>query len=259
VSILKHNGDPRQPWTVTEIDRLATSHRLRWLQLDGLGTVLVNAPLIGAASEQPDYREAVPLVYYKPGEWRREVITSAGHGVMHGIDTTRPNTILTASFEGIHRLDYRRGRWTRTQLAGGDPSAWPKGGSSDVARGRIVKHDFLCAIEPWHGNEVAVYTPERHVIDDSLVDGHTIATGDLNHDKRDEIVAGFRGKGRSVYIYYADGKADGHWTRHVLDDGGMAAASCVVADLNADARPDIACIGSATTNLKWYENLGPAQ
>ena len=23
-----------------------------------------------------------------------------------------------------------------------------------------------------------------------------------------------------------------------------------------DRRPDIACIGSATTNLKWYENMG---
>jgi hypothetical protein len=28
-------------------------------------------------------------------------------------------------------------------------------------------------------------------------------------------------------------------------------------DLNGDGRPDIACIGSATANLKWYENLGP--
>jgi hypothetical protein len=32
----------------------------------------------------------------------------------------------------------------------------------------------------------------------------------------------------------------------------MAAAACAVADLNADGRPDIACIDS--TRLKWYEN-----
>jgi hypothetical protein len=36
----------------------------------------------------------------------------------------------------------------------------------------------------------------------------------------------------------------------------MGAAACAVADLNADGRPDIVCIGSATTNLKWYENAG---
>jgi hypothetical protein len=38
----------------------------------------------------------------------------------------------------------------------------------------------------------------------------------------------------------------------VLDQGGMPAASCAVADLNADGRPDVICIGAAV--LKWYEN-----
>ena len=36
----------------------------------------------------------------------------------------------------------------------------------------------------------------------------------------------------------------------------IAAAACAIADLNQDGRPDIACIGSSTANLKWYENLG---
>jgi hypothetical protein len=36
----------------------------------------------------------------------------------------------------------------------------------------------------------------------------------------------------------------------------MAAAACATADLNGDGKIDIACIGSATTNLKWYENAG---
>ena len=39
----------------------------------------------------------------------------------------------------------------------------------------------------------------------------------------------------------------------------IAAAACTVADLNGDGRLDIACIGSATHNLKWYENLGPGK
>ena len=94
---------------------------------------------------------------------------------------------------------------------------------------------------------------ERRVIDDSLVDGHTIVTADLNGDGSDEIIAGYRGKGHSVYIYYAAGE---NWKRETLDEGGMGAAACAAADLNGDKRPDIACIGSATANLKWYENLG---
>ena len=42
--------------------------------------------------------------------------------------------------------------------------------------------------------------------------------------------------------------------REALDNGGIAAASCAAGDLNGDKRIDIVCIGSATTNLKWYEN-----
>src|SRR5262249_54867089 len=59
----------------------------------------------------------------------------------------------------------------------------------------------------------------------------------------------------SVWIYTRD-PASGKWSRSTLDDGGMAAAGCTAADFNGDGRIDIACIGTATANLKWYENLG---
>jgi hypothetical protein len=150
------------------------------------------------------------------------------------------------------------GRWSRTEVGRGDPAPWPGSGSSDVAVGMDGKERFLAAIEPWHGNHVSIYRERggrwrRAVIDDTLVDGHTIVTADLNGDKRDEVIAGFRGQGRSVYAYYAN---DSGWKRVTVDDGGMAAAACAAADLNGDKRIDLVCIGSATANLKWYENLG---
>jgi aldos-2-ulose dehydratase/isomerase family protein/VCBS repeat protein len=268
VSVLKHNGDPREPWTVTEIDRLPTSHRLRWADIDGSGKkVVVNAPLIGAKAEAPDYRDKVPLVFYRPGEWKREIIDDSQEGLVHGIwimdwDGDKRDEILIAGFNGIHLHKLGKNvKWSRTEIAKGDPAAWPKSGSSDIAVGVAAKTRFLAAIEPWHGNQVAVYrqkagTWQREVIDDSLVDGHTIVTADLDGDGNDEIVAGFRGKPQRVYIYKFDGKG---WTRSTLDDGDIAAAACAVADLNGDGRPDIACIGSATHNLKWYENLGPSK
>jgi len=268
VSVLKHNGDPRQPWTVTEIDRLPTSHRLRWADIDGSGKkVVVNAPLIGAKAEAPDYRDRVPLVYYRPGDWKRQVIDDSSEGLVHCItiadwDRDGRDEILLAGFNGI--LLYKFGKnekWSRTELAKGDPEPWPKSGSSDVAAGKVGKERFLASIEPWHGNQVAVYRQkgagwQREVIDDSLVDGHTIVAADLDGDGVDEIVAGFRGKPQRVYIYGLDGKG---WSRQTLDDGDMSAAACAVADLNGDGRLDIACIGSATHNLKWYENLGSAK
>jgi hypothetical protein len=264
VAVLKHHGDPRGLWTIQEIDRLPASHRLRWADIDGSGKkVLINAPLTGATAEAPDYREHVPLVYYRPGEWKRRLIDDTNEGVQHGItivdwDGDGRDQILTASFVGIHLYKLgATGDWQRTEIAKGDPAPWPKSGSSDTAVGKTGSARFIAAIEPWHGNRVAIYRKSaagwaREVIDDSLVDGHTILAADLAGDGNDEVIAGFRGKPQRVYIYRFDGKK---WNRQTLDDGGISAAACAVADLNGDGRLDVACIGSATQNLKWYENL----
>jgi hypothetical protein len=278
VSLLHHRADPREPWTVTEIDRLTTSHRLRTADIDGSGNrVVINAPLTGAKAEAPDYRDQTPLVFYRPGDptdkpiWKRELISAENSGVVHGIyiidwDGDGRDEILTASFTGIHLFKYGKdSRWTRTEIARGDPADWPKSGSSDIAVGRLGTVRFLAAIEPWHGNQVAIYRRrapskddskdakwERQVIDASLADGHTILTADLNGDGRDEVIAGYRGAGHSVYVYSAADPAGDQWTREVLDNGAMGAAACAVADLNADGRPDIACIDA--TKLNWYEN-----
>ena len=99
----------------------------------------------------------------------------------------------------------------------------------------------------------SIQARHREVIDTTLVDGHTIVTADLNGDGKDEIIAGCRGGPRGVYIYESDGA---EWKRRPLDEGGMAAAACTALDLNGDKRIDVACIGSATQNLRWYENLG---
>ena len=144
VSVLRPGDDPREPWTVTEIDRLTTSHRLRTADIDGSGKlVVINAALTGAAAAAPDYRDQTPLVYYVPGEWKRRVISTENSGVVHGIfvtdwDGNGRQDILTASFTGIHLFRYAKdARWTRTEIAKGDPAPWPKSGSSDIAVGHI--------------------------------------------------------------------------------------------------------------------------
>lgn len=91
------------------------------------------------------------------------------------------------------------------------------------------------------------------MIDDTLLDAHTIETVDLNQDGQDEIVVGFRGKPYGVNMYSWDGV---NWQRRVLDRGDVSAAGCTIADVDGDGNPDIVCIGSATHNLVLYRNLG---
>ena len=94
----------------------------------------------------------------------------------------------------------------------------------------------------------------RHVIDDAIVDGHTIVAGDFDGDGQDELVVGERQGRRSTYLYRVTNAKEDSWSKQPLDDRGMSGAGCAVADLNGDKRPDVVCIGTATANLKWYEN-----
>ncbi len=244
VSVLRPGGDVTQPWSVTEIDRIPTSHRLRLAHVGGGKTIVVNAALTAATASGPDFRGPTPLVYYVPGEWKRREIATI-EGLVHGIFVTDfhrdgRDDLLMAGFSGIFLFTAKKdGTWSRSEIAKGDPAPWPKSGASDITVGHLGKRRFLATIEPWHGNEVAIYTErgkqwERKVIDPSLTDGHTIQTADFNRDGNDEIVAGFRGAPHSVYLYEWSGT---EWKRSTLDDGGMGAAACAVADLNGDGRP----------------------
>jgi FG-GAP-like repeat len=266
VSILTHGADVTAPWTVKEIDRLPTAHRLRWIDADNSGRKwVVNAPLVGPDAAPPDYKSPMSIVFYRPPDYKREVVTDALTGLIHGIEPVRwpgvaGQALLSAGFMGIHLHRYASSHWETTLVTKGDPAEWPKSGSSDVALGHLGSQRTIGAIEPWHGNAVVVYAEtgggwSRNVIDEGIVDGHTIVAADIDNDGRDALVVGQRGGSRSLMLYEPP-KGSGAWSKRSIDEGGMAGAGCAAADLNADRRVDIVCIGTATANLKWYENLG---
>jgi hypothetical protein len=281
VWLLRHQGDPREPWKISKIDQLITSHHVVWADIDGDGRKeLINAPLIGPKGLAPRYdQDTVSLVYYRvppslDGEWKRLLIDDQLHGVLHRARAVKwvegkREQILTAGFDGIV-LHQATGtgdniRWENKLISKGHEEEAPRAGTSDVAVGHLKKNRMLAAVEPWHGNEVVTYTMDksgrwqRKVIFDQLTEGHEVCVGDFNGDGRDDIVAGDRAKGQisSAHVFYAQDDKGEQWRHEVLDPMGMSASGCQVADINGDGRPDVVMIGGATHNINWYENLGP--
>jgi len=266
MTLLTKGADVNAPWTAKEFDRMPSVHRVRWIDAEGNGKkMVINGPLGGLAGVPPDYKDKVSIYAYRLPDLKRETVTDADEGVLHGLavvdwDGKGKESLLSASFMGIFLHRYTNGSWTRTRLTAGNPEAWPKNGSSDVAVLKTKAGRQLAAIEPWHGNQVVIYRgagekwDTRTVIDDTLNDGHTLQSGDIDGDGVDEVVAGYRGGGGGVNIYRLG--ADNTWTKFVLEgQKSMAGAGCAFAHLNDDKRIDLACIGTATANLKWYENL----
>ncbi len=280
--IARHNGDPKQPWTVEKIDSFPTSHHVAWADLDGDGKKeLLNAPLIGEKSVAPTYdQDKASVFWYSPKDWKRHVVTTEIPGIIHRVrpvmwDGNRREQVLVASFEGI-ALYRSTGsgenmKFEKTLLSAGHAEKAPRLGASDVGVGKQDGKRFFASVEPWHGNEVVVYTDksgkwERRVIFDKVASGHEIAVVDLNGDGRDDIVAndnsnpGARNPNAprgGVHVFFAPADAaTGEWTYRKIDDT-KAMNSCVGADVNGDKRMDIVCTGAGGA-IRWYENKGPA-
>ncbi len=277
-------ADPTQEWVMHAIGAEPTSHRLRWADLDGDGRKeLVVAPIMGRSAKAPLWDVGVKLVFYRipvplTTEPWKPVLIDDQLTVLHGLaivdwDRDGRDDILTASFEGVY-LHRSQGQgdtisWKRTRLGSGEQTDPAKRGSSEVALGRLKgrPRGFLATIEPWHGDKVVVYTPrstadglwQRALIDTTFNEGHALICADLDGDRDDEIIAGYRGKGASLYLYDGQDPLGRKWGRIALDEGDMAASGLDVVDINGDGRLDIIAVGTATANIKWYENLGSGQ
>jgi hypothetical protein len=278
--IARSQGDPTKPWKAEKIDSFPTSHHVQWADLDGDGKKeLINAPLIGEKSVAPSYdQDKASVFWYDTKTWKRHLVTDQIPGIIHRVrpiqwDTDRREEFLISSFEGI-ALYKSSGTgenmtFTKTLLSPGHNSEpAPRLGASDANIGMQDGKRFLASVEPWHGNEVVVYTEaggkwNRRVIFDKISSGHEIAVGDLNGDGRADIVANDNGRvtPRSpnmtpgVHVFYApEDAATGEW-KYVRLESEAAMNGCVIADMNNDRKNDIVCTGAGGVT-RWYENLG---
>ena len=109
-----------------------------------------------------------------------------------------------------------------------------------------------------------VYSPpegeglwHRHVIDDTLQEGHALVTGDFDGDGMDEIVAGWRAGGGGLRLYKATDATGREFKSYDLDPG-MPAEGAVAADINGDGKLDLVSSAAARTSWSGTRTVTPS-
>ena len=267
--------DRTQKWEPIALPHEPTIHRIRWVKNAAGKFDLVSVPLHGrgnnASTGEGDGVKIFALE--KPAnpkdKWNTVLLDNTLHKT-HNFDPVQwdgdaEQELLVASREGVYLLERRAsGKAQQRHLSTG-----PAG---EVRLGKLGgEQRFFTTIEPMHGNTLCVYTEPkaleapglwtRRVLDESLVDGHALACGDLAGSGSDQIVVGWRAMNRpgvkvGLKLFTATDKTGEKWESTVIDDNTMACEDLCLADLDGDGKLDIIAAGRATKNLKVYFNQG---
>lgn len=303
---LERNGATTEPWKVHQLPcDEPTVHRVRSIDINADGRKeIVHVPLMGrGATKQANWTDGRPLAVIamevpqgdprQKENWKPIVLNQELH-VAHNFcvatspyassessrDSSRGSSILTASYAGVSLLaPSTDGKPWESVLLHQANQANPSSnrGASEIKQTGDGR-GLIGTIEPWHGNQVVVYTPElkagaavasveRHVLDEQLRWGHAVNFADLNADGLDELIIGVRDdpnaslgdnftERRGVRIYHSRDKSGKQWDRTILDDGGVAVEDLTTADLDGDGRIDIIAVGRQTGNARIYWNQG---
>jgi hypothetical protein len=283
---LRQPASSAAAWEVRMIAEEPTTHRMRWIDTDGDDKPeLVVVPLMGRGSTKPFWAEAGVriLAFSVPADpaqdrWPMRVLDDQMR-VTHNFCPTdmdgdgRPE-ILCTSFEGVNLLARgAAGSWQRTLLGTGNQQTSPNRGASEIKRGILAGgQDYIATIEPWHGEQVVVYTrPDgggslwtRRVLDEDLKWGHAVWCANLDADADEELVVGVRDHKDETWrcgvrVYDPEpsapaGPAGMPWRRTLIDPAGVAVEDLAAADLDGDGRQDIVAVGRATKNVRIYWN-----
>jgi hypothetical protein len=274
-------ADRTERWQPVALYHEPTVHRMRWIKMASGKNDLVVAPLHGRGNQNGQGAGVRILGYEIPLDpkqpWTTELIDDSLH-LTHNFtpvqwDADPALELLVAAKEGVFLFDRRDAKWEKSQLVGNGPGQPGFAGAGEIRMGKLPGgRRFLATIEPMHGNQVVIYTPpdpksdnrlwHRHVLDQTLVDGHALVCGDFTKAGSDQLVAGWRAMGKGdarvgVRLYMPLDGEGREWRQVMVDDNGMACEDLAAADLNGDGRLDLIAAGRGTKNLKVYMNESP--
>ncbi|GAA3115070.1 VCBS repeat-containing protein [Streptomyces rectiviolaceus] len=284
---LENPGSPDKDesrWKRHYIGRTTGMHRLRvghFTQSERLE--IIGLPIVA----KEDVHAVLPVVLFtQPDdvhgaeEWPMTVIDDTHFRMIHGAEKKKGlipgsdrDSLLLASDEGVTWMywDEDKKEWIRTLIGTGELTQFEQTGfrgSGDLNVGRVGDDPmaYVAAIEPFHGNTVAVYTKAtdgpadevewNRVLLDVYGDpnengegpGHQIVTADFDGDGEDEFLVALRGPWpwQGVMYYKAVDLKNGIWTKWRVSDESVARIA--TADFNGDGRLDFATIAYSVQN-----------
>jgi hypothetical protein len=285
VSWLRNPGPGGGAWEARPIGQLGSTHRLRlghFTRSDQLE--LLALPVVGPEVGRAALHAPIRVTLFTPpadildaGDgWDAHVVDDITFRVIHaaalgrygrpspsGLDAT-----VLASEEGLSWFGATdTGEWTREALGSGELDQQARTGykgSGNVAIGRRGDDPFafIAAVEPFHGNTLALYTPQR--AGDGVVGrswrrsvvevfgepndagegpAHHVVAADFDGDGDDEFLVALRGpEPYQGVVYYKPVDLDEpRLERQRVST--PSAARIAVADFDGDGRLDFATIG----------------
>ncbi|GJF28120.1 hypothetical protein KNE206_08200 [Kitasatospora sp. NE20-6] len=285
---LENPGQPEKDesrWKRHYIGRATGMHRLRvghFTRTDRLQ--VLGLPIVA----KEDVHAVLPVVMFtQPDdvltaeEWPMTVVDDSHFRMIHGaekkaglIPGSDLDSLLLASDEGVTWLhwDEQHETWVRTLIGTGELGQFERTGfrgSGDLNAGRIGDDPmaYVAAIEPFHGNTVAVYVKEDPAVPAAgavwkrfLLDvygdpnengegpGHQIVCADFDGDGEDEFLVALRGPmpWQGVMYYKALDLANGVFAKWRVSDESVARIA--TADFSGDGRLDFATIAYSVQN-----------
>lgn len=255
-------------WTRHYLGRATGMHRLRvghFTRHDRLQ--VVGFPIVAVEA----VHAVLPIVLFTAPddptrEWDREVVDDVSFRMIHGV-ARKPGLapdgldgILMASDEGVTWMTWDGTGWTFEHVGDGETSQFEATtfkGSGDVDGGRAGDDPlaYVAAVEPFHGNTVAVYTRQpdgrwrRFVLDtygepneNGEGPGHSVMCRDFDGDGDDEFMVGLRGPEpwQGVVYYKPLDLERGLFLKWRV--AGESTARIVAADFDGSGTTDIATI-----------------